>query len=61
VAFLTVPLVFAGYGIVAPEYQWNDYAGLDAKARRLVVLVNDPGSCHGTRRSFRQNHTYYGR
>jgi len=26
--------VFAGYGVVAPEYQWNDYAGLDAKGKR---------------------------
>ena len=37
------PLVFAGYGIVAPEYKWNDYAGLDVKGKTVVVLVNDPG------------------
>ncbi len=37
------PLVFAGYGIVAPEYQWNDYAGLDVKGKVVAVLVNDPG------------------
>ncbi|MEO6979013.1 MAG: peptidase M28, partial [Mucilaginibacter sp.] len=37
------PLVFAGYGVVAPEYKWNDYAGLDVKGKTVVVLVNDPG------------------
>lgn len=37
------PLVFVGYGIVAPEYQWNDYAGLDVKGKVVAVLVNDPG------------------
>ena len=36
-------LVFAGYGIVAPEYNWNDYEGLDVKGKTVVVLVNDPG------------------
>lgn len=40
---LDAPLVFAGYGIVAPEYQWDDYAGLDVKGKVVVVLVNDPG------------------
>lgn len=37
------PLVFAGYGIVAPEYAWNDYANLDVKGKIVAVLVNDPG------------------
>ncbi len=36
-------LVFAGYGIVAPEYNWNDYKGLDVKGKTVIVLVNDPG------------------
>lgn len=36
-------LVFAGFGIVAPEYQWDDYAGLDAKGKTVVVMVGDPG------------------
>ncbi|MFC3199419.1 M28 family metallopeptidase [Parapedobacter deserti] len=36
-------VVFAGFGIVAPEYQWDDYAGLDAKGKTVIVLVNDPG------------------
>jgi Zn-dependent M28 family amino/carboxypeptidase len=36
-------LVFVGYGIVAPEYQWNDYQGVDARGKIVVALVNDPG------------------
>jgi Zn-dependent M28 family amino/carboxypeptidase len=35
-------LVFAGYGVVAPEYGWDDFKGLDVKGKTLVVLVNDP-------------------
>ena len=35
-------LVFVGYGIVAPEYNWDDYKGLDVKGKTLVMLVNDP-------------------
>lgn len=36
-------LIFAGFGIVAPEYNWNDYANLDVKGKTVVVMVNDPG------------------
>ncbi len=39
-----VPLVFVGYGVVAPEYGWNDYAGMNVKGKTVVVLVNDPGN-----------------
>lgn len=35
-------LVFVGYGIVAPEKGWNDYAGLDMRGKTAVILVNDP-------------------
>src|SRR6058998_1967239 len=35
-------VVFAGYGVVAPEYNWDDYKGLDVKGKTLIVLVNDP-------------------
>jgi len=35
-------LVFVGYGGVAPEYQWDDYKGLDVAGKTLVMLVNDP-------------------
>src|SRR5215467_14628060 len=38
------PLVFVGYGVVAPEYNWNDYAGLDVKGKTVVILINDPGN-----------------
>jgi Zn-dependent M28 family amino/carboxypeptidase len=36
------PLVFVGYGVQAPEYQWDDYKGLDAHGKTLVMLINDP-------------------
>jgi Zn-dependent M28 family amino/carboxypeptidase len=35
-------LVFVGYGVEAPEFQWDDYKGLDAANKTLVMLVNDP-------------------
>jgi Zn-dependent M28 family amino/carboxypeptidase len=55
-------LVFAGYGVVAPEYNWNDYAGLDVKGKVVLVLVNDPGFNSGDSSLFKGNTmTYYGR
>src|SRR5690606_18940041 len=55
-------LVFAGYGIVAPEYGWNDYEGVDWKGKTAVVLVNDPGFATGDSTVFKGNEmTYYGR
>jgi Zn-dependent M28 family amino/carboxypeptidase len=53
-------MVFAGFGIVAPEYNWNDYAGLDVKGKTVVVMVNDPGFYDST---LFKGHTmtYYGR
>src|SRR5262249_1053094 len=38
------PLVFVGYGVVAPEYHWDDYAGVDVKGKTVVILINDPGN-----------------
>jgi len=35
-------MVFAGYGVVAPEYGWDDFKGVDMRGKTLVVLVNDP-------------------
>jgi Zn-dependent M28 family amino/carboxypeptidase len=35
-------LVFVGYGVVAPEFEWDDYKGVDVKGKTLVMLVNDP-------------------
>lgn len=55
-------LVFAGFGIVAPEYGWDDYAGLDVKGKTVVVLVNDPGFGSGDSTLFKgETMTYYGR
>ncbi|NGM66989.1 M28 family peptidase [Sphingobacterium sp. SGR-19] len=36
-------LVFVGFGIVAPEFGWNDYEGLDVKGKTVVAMVSDPG------------------
>ncbi len=57
---IDAPIVFVGYGIDAPEYHWNDYAGVDVKGKILVVIVNQPPSnddhfFHG------KALTYYGR
>ena len=55
-------LVFVGYGIVAPEYNWNDYEGIDVRGKTVVMLINDPG--FDTRRLNLFNGrsmTYYGR
>ena len=55
-------LVFVGYGIVAPEYNWNDYEGIDVTGKTVVMLINDPG--FDTRRLNLFNGrsmTYYGR
>ena len=43
-AQLSAPMVFAGYGITAPEYQHDDYKDLDAKGKLVVVLVGEPVS-----------------
>lgn len=56
------PLVFVGYGINAPEYQWNDYKGLDVKGKTVVILVNDPGYVTKDPQVFTgEAMTYYGR
>ena len=55
-------LVFAGYGVVAPENNWNDYAGLDVKGKVVIVMVNDPGFWAGDTTLFKgTTMTYYGR
>ena len=41
---IDAPLVWIGYGIDAPEYKWNDYAGVDVKGKVLLMLVNEPPS-----------------
>ncbi|HUM65292.1 MAG TPA: M28 family peptidase [Chitinophagaceae bacterium] len=55
-------IVFAGYGVVAPEHNWNDYEGLDVKGKVVMVLVNDPGFHAGDSTLIKGNTmTYYGR
>ena len=55
-------LVFAGFGVVAPEYNWNDYRGLDVKGKVVMVMVNDPGYWIGDSTLFKgREMTYYGR
>src|SRR4051794_30955724 len=59
-ADIDAPIIFAGYGIHAPEYQWDDYAGVDLKGKVALVIVNEPPS---TDESFFKGKamTYYGR
>jgi Zn-dependent M28 family amino/carboxypeptidase len=35
-------IMFVGYGIVAPEYGWDDYKGVDVKGKTILILINDP-------------------
>lgn len=44
VADIDAPIVFVGYGIHAPEYNWDDYAGVDMKGKVALVIVNEPPS-----------------
>lgn len=54
-------VVFAGYGIVAPEYGWNDYADADVTGKTVVLLAGDPGQATGTPSLFRgTTPTFYG-
>ena len=59
-ADIDAPIVFVGYGIDAPEYGWNDYAGVDVKGKVLLVIVNEPPS--DDEKFFKGKAlTYYGR
>ncbi len=61
-SFEGADLVFVGYGIVAPEYGWNDYANVDAEGKTVVMLVNDPGFATEDPSLFNgKAMTYYGR
>jgi Zn-dependent M28 family amino/carboxypeptidase len=57
---IDAPIVFVGYGIDAPEYDWDDYKGVDVKGKVLLVIVNEPPS---TDEKFFKGEalTYYGR
>jgi Zn-dependent M28 family amino/carboxypeptidase len=55
-------LIFAGYGVVAPEYGWDDYKNINVKGKIVVVLVNDPGFGTDDTTLFKgKTMTYYGR
>jgi len=59
-ADIDAPIVFVGYGIDAPEYNWNDYAGVDVKGKVALVIVNEPPS--NDEKFFKGKAlTYYGR
>lgn len=53
-------IVFGGYGITAPEQQWDDYKGVDVKGKVLLLLVNDPPS-EDPKVFLGKGLTYYGR
>ncbi|HXJ46132.1 MAG TPA: M28 family peptidase [Candidatus Dormibacteraeota bacterium] len=57
---IDAPIVFVGFGIAAPEYQWDDYKGVDLKGKVALVFVNEPES---TDEKFFKGKalTYYGR
>jgi Zn-dependent M28 family amino/carboxypeptidase len=62
VAFEDSEVVFVGYGIIAPEYDWNDYAGVDVAGKTVIMLVNDPGFATEDPELFNgRAMTYYGR
>jgi Zn-dependent M28 family amino/carboxypeptidase len=55
-------VVFVGHGVVAPEYQWDDYKGVDVRGKTLVMLVDDPPATAKEPELFRgRARTYYGR
>ena len=55
-------VVFVGHGIVAPEYNWNDYDGVDMKGKIALIMVNDPPASQAEPQLFGGNAlTYYGR
>jgi len=61
VALANVPVVFAGYGVRAPERKWDDFAGADVKGKVVIVLVNDPDFESGKGDFGGKAMTYYGR
>ena len=61
VAIQNAPIVFAGYGVKAPERNWDDFKGLDVKGKIVVVLINDPDFETGSGDFGGKAMTYYGR
>jgi Zn-dependent M28 family amino/carboxypeptidase len=61
VSIKDAPLVFVGYGVKAPERNWDDFKGVDLKGKIAVVLINDPDFETGTGDFGGKAMTYYGR
>ncbi|MBX3481478.1 MAG: M28 family peptidase [Caulobacter sp.] len=61
VSIKDAPVVFVGYGVTAPERDWNDFKGMDVKGKIIVVLVNDPDFETGKGDFGGKAMTYYGR
>ena len=61
VNFVDLPLVFVGYGVKAPERDWDDFKGADLRNKIMVVLVNDPDFEGGEGAFDGKSMTYYGR
>jgi Zn-dependent M28 family amino/carboxypeptidase len=57
---IDAPIVFAGYGIEAPEYRWDDFKGVDVKGKVILVIVNEPPS-KDPKFFAGETMTYYGR
>jgi Zn-dependent M28 family amino/carboxypeptidase len=57
---IDAPIVFVGYGVTAPEFNWNDYAGIDVKGKVILCIVGDPPS-HDPKFFGGDALTYYGR
>jgi Zn-dependent M28 family amino/carboxypeptidase len=60
IEFRNAELVFVGFGIVAPEQQWNDYKDIDVRGKILVMMNNDPSS-DDPKFFAGKGRTYYGR
>jgi Zn-dependent M28 family amino/carboxypeptidase len=61
ITLANAPLLFAGYGVTAPERQWDDFKGQDVKGKIIVVLINDPDIEGGEGQFGGKAMTYYGR
>ncbi|PTT75997.1 peptidase M20, partial [Pseudomonas sp. HMWF010] len=61
VSIQNAPIVFAGYGVKAPERNWDDFKGLDVKGKIVIVLINDPDFETGSGDFGGKAMTYYGR
>ena len=61
VSIKDAPIVFVGYGVKAPERNWDDFKGMDLKGKILVVLINDPDFETGSGDFGGKAMTYYGR